>query len=116
MEETFLNSLYFKSILITYEKDELIEMLEKSDDPLKTFLTLLGDTAEADPSFFALDDSFLDKINYVIHKYRFDGTEKDEETIGMINDIILHSTRKLMYFLFCFCFLFPCFTFRLQIT
>ena len=78
MEETFLNSLYFKSILITYEKDELIEMLEKSDDPLKTFLTLLGDTAEADPSFFFLFYSFLNKINYVIHKYIFDGSYKDK--------------------------------------
>jgi len=88
MEQEFLNSLYFKSILITYEKDELIKMLDQSDDPLETFIVLLSDTAQVDPSFFALDDSFLDKISFVIHKYRFDGTNRDEETINKINEVI----------------------------
>lgn len=89
MKQTFLHSMYFKSIILSYEEDELIEMLDQNDDPLDAFITLLYDTAEVDPSFFALDDSIINKIQSVLNKYRFDGKHKDEETIDTINDMII---------------------------
>ena len=88
MEENFLNSLYFKSIILSYDEKELVEMLNNNENPLDTFMVLLGSTAELDPSFFALDDSILDKIYYVISKYRFEDVNKNEKTNKAINEII----------------------------
>ena len=89
MEQHFLNSLYFKSIIISYDKYELIDMLNNNDNPLETFIILLNDTAHVDPSFFALDDEILDKIYYVVNKYRFDDINRNEDTINKVNDIII---------------------------
>ena len=89
MEEEFLNSLYFKSIILGYDKHELIEMLNNNnnDNPLETFLVLFNDTAKVDPSFFALSDEIIDKIEHVIGEYRFD--ENNKEFRDSINNIIV---------------------------
>ncbi len=92
MEEEFLNSLYFKSIILGYDKYELIEMLDNNNDnPLETFLVLFTDTAKVDPCFFALSDEIIDKIQHIINKYRFD--ENNKEYRDSINNIIIFCNR-----------------------
>ncbi len=92
MEEEFLNSLYFKSIILGYDKYELIEMLDNNNDnPLETFLVLFTDTAKVDPCFFALSDEIIDKIQHIINKYRFD--ENNKEYRDSINNIIVFCNR-----------------------
>ena len=86
MEQEFLNSIYFKSIILGFDREELIENLNLHDNPLEVFMTLLSDTAKWDSSFFALDDEILDKILYVVNKYRFNNI--DSESFEMINDVI----------------------------
>ena len=91
MEQQFLNSLYFKSIILNYGNDEIINMLNHKDidNPLDKFMTLFNDTVEVDPSFLALDESIVDKIKYVINYYRSSETNKNEETINKMNEIII---------------------------
>ena len=89
MEQQFLNSIYFKSIMISYDREELVDMLDDNDNPLNTFMILLEDTLELDPSFLSLDDSFPEKVHYVLNHYRFDEVNRNEKTIDKVNNIIV---------------------------
>ncbi len=78
----YLKSLLFKHIILSNSENELVELLDKSEDSLCLFIDLLTDTYELDEKFFKLDKTIVDKVFYVFNNYRY------EKRFKMFNETV----------------------------
>ena len=93
-KDDFLDYLCFKHFILNYSAEEIVELIDNfnSDEPYEMFYDLIVATSEADPDFFVIDDSIIDKIQTVINEYRF----RDEYRIdnpdydSMFNSVIIY--------------------------
>ena len=93
-KDDFLDYLCFKHFILNYSAEEIVELIDNfnSDEPYEMFYDLIVATSEADPDFFVIDDSIIDKIQTVINEYRF----RDEYRIDnpdydlMFNSVIIY--------------------------
>lgn len=81
-------SLYLKNQLISFSKEQLIEVYTKDEERYIAFLDTVIVTANIDTVFFFFDESLLDKVSAVVLEKRFDFSG-DENINLMINHIIM---------------------------
>lgn len=81
-----LKEFHFKNQLITKELDELFSQYE-SIEKYKEFIEISNRLLKNETVFFYIDESFLTKVQEIIHKYRFD-YRKDKNINDLINETI----------------------------